>query len=199
MALSQDVLFCRTKARPREKIAVQPSTTKVPPDFAVKKLREFNDNARLFLGLTLEVDIQQHEYINKLTQEAGAVLHISPRGDMPFPYEEGIDLAPGFSTSLGMRLIRIKRKDRFGNESCIATNKDSNVNLYARKFNTSYSTMACIQSCIASSQKSVCGCMEYKYYPKDKIVCDAFNTSTVFISTITQVDDVCKYLDEMSF
>ncbi|XP_020908414.1 amiloride-sensitive sodium channel subunit alpha [Exaiptasia diaphana] len=98
---------------------------------------------------------------------------------MPFPYEEGIDLAPGFSTSLGMRLIRIKRKDRFGNESCIATNKDSNVNLYARKFNTSYSTMACIQSCIASSQKSVCGCMEYKYYPKDKIVCDAFNTSTV--------------------
>lgn len=63
-------------------------------------------NACHVLGLSLQVDIQQYEYLNQLTHDAGAVLHISHRGDMPFPYEEGISLAPGYSTSIGLRLVR---------------------------------------------------------------------------------------------
>jgi len=51
------------------------------------------------------MDIEQHEYIDQLTQTAGAAVLISPRGQMPFPYEEGLSLAPGYATSMGMRQV----------------------------------------------------------------------------------------------
>lgn len=60
-----------------------------------------------FQGLELELDIQQKEYV-ELTEDAGIVLHISPRGQMAFPFEEGLSLAPGFSTSIGLRRVIIK-------------------------------------------------------------------------------------------
>ena len=53
------------------------------------------------------MDIEQQEYIDQLTQNAGAVVLISVRGKMPFPYEEGLSLAPGFATSMGLRLVCI--------------------------------------------------------------------------------------------
>jgi len=51
------------------------------------------------------MDIEQHEYIDQLTQTAGAAVLISPRGQMPFPYEEGLSLAPGYATSMGLRMV----------------------------------------------------------------------------------------------
>ena len=35
-----------------------------------------------------------------------------------------------------------------------------------------------MESCIAYNQKKHCGCMEYKYHPQDKVVCDVFNMKT---------------------
>ncbi|KXJ19628.1 Amiloride-sensitive sodium channel subunit beta [Exaiptasia diaphana] len=90
-------------------------------------------------GLVLEIDVEQYEYIDQLTQDAGAIIHISPRGNMPFPFEEGIHLSPGFSTYLGMRLVQIKKVDRFGNTSCVSI--DTKNTIYADKYNTSYSKM----------------------------------------------------------
>jgi hypothetical protein len=57
-------------------------------------------------GLSIEIDTEQNEYIDQLTQDAGAVVQIFPRGQMPFPYEEGLSLAPGFSTSMGIRMVK---------------------------------------------------------------------------------------------
>ncbi|KAK3725318.1 hypothetical protein QZH41_012013 [Actinostola sp. cb2023] len=130
-------------------------------------------------GLVIEFDTQQEEYIDQLTQDAGAVVQVSPRGQMPFPFEEGLSLAPGFSTSIGLDMIRISRVDQFKNHSCVNINTENNKNIYAAKFNTSYSKTACVQSCIAYNQKKHCGCMEYKYYPTDKIVCNTFDIKTV--------------------
>ena len=41
-----------------------------------------------------------------LTEEAGVRVDISNIGEMPFPLEQGISLAPGFATSVGMRKVR---------------------------------------------------------------------------------------------
>jgi len=51
------------------------------------------------------MDIEQHEYIDQLTQNAGIAVLISVRGQMPFPYEEGLSLAPGYATSMGLKLV----------------------------------------------------------------------------------------------
>ena len=51
------------------------------------------------------MDIQQNEYMGHLTPDAGAVIDITTGRQMPFPFEQGIKLAPGFSTSVGLRMV----------------------------------------------------------------------------------------------
>ena len=73
------------------------------------------------------MNIEQYEYVDQLTQTAGAAVLISERGKMPFPYEEGISVAPGFSTSLGIRMVTIKvvlmaNIFFFGNHAAVLSN-----------------------------------------------------------------------------
>ena len=58
-----------------------------------------------FLGLSLELNIEQEQYIGALTPEAGVRIHISDQGKMPFPLDKGLSLAPGYATSIGMRKV----------------------------------------------------------------------------------------------
>lgn len=59
------------------------------------------------LGLNLELNIEQNEYIGAFTEEAGVRIDISNQGEMPFPREKGLSAAPGFATSVGMRKASI--------------------------------------------------------------------------------------------
>ena len=54
----------------------------------------------------MELNIEQSEYVGHLTEKAGVRVDISNIGEMPFPLEQGISLAPGFATSVGMRKVR---------------------------------------------------------------------------------------------
>ncbi|XP_020604471.1 amiloride-sensitive sodium channel subunit alpha-like [Orbicella faveolata] len=56
-------------------------------------------------GLSLELNIEQEQYIGALTPEAGVRIHISNQGEMPFPLDKGLSLAPGYATSIGMRKV----------------------------------------------------------------------------------------------
>ena len=56
-------------------------------------------------GLTLEINIEQAEYISELSQEAGIRVFIGGQGDMPFPYEQGKSVSPGFSTAIELRKV----------------------------------------------------------------------------------------------
>ena len=58
-----------------------------------------------FSGLILEINIEQHEYIGQLTQEAGMRVLISKQGEFPSPLEKGFSISPGYSTSVGMRQV----------------------------------------------------------------------------------------------
>ena len=53
----------------------------------------------------LELNIEQHEFIGALSEEAGVKLDMSNQGEMPFPLERGLSIAPGFETSIGFRKV----------------------------------------------------------------------------------------------
>ena len=57
-------------------------------------------------GLTLEIDIEQDQYISQLSQESGVRVSIGGQEEMPFPYEQGISASPGYSTAIQLRKVR---------------------------------------------------------------------------------------------
>ena len=59
-----------------------------------------------YTGLTLELNVEQEEYIGVMTAEAGIRMDISTQGEMPFPLERGISLSPGHATMIGLRKVR---------------------------------------------------------------------------------------------
>lgn len=61
------------------------------------------------IGLNLELNIEQDEYIGAFSEEAGVRIDISNQGEMAFPREKGLSAAPGFATSIGMRKVRVIR------------------------------------------------------------------------------------------
>ena len=53
----------------------------------------------------MELNIEQDEYIGALTPEAGIKVSISNQGEMPFPLEKGVSLAPGYATIVKLRKV----------------------------------------------------------------------------------------------
>ncbi|XP_022808058.1 amiloride-sensitive sodium channel subunit alpha-like isoform X3 [Stylophora pistillata] len=135
-----------------------------------------------FFGLSLELNIEQGQYIGSLTQEAGVRIDISDQGEMPFPLEKGLSLAPGYATSIGMRKVVIKRSDPFWNNSCMNDSPPDSINLYRDTMEVGYSTTACKKTCWARKQQEKCGCVEYKF-PRPN--------STRFCETSNKTDKAC--------
>ena len=61
----------------------------------------------ILVGLTLNLFIETAQYVPEVSQAAGARIVIHNHGEMPFPDEDGINLVPGFSTSVGVRRVLI--------------------------------------------------------------------------------------------
>lgn len=59
------------------------------------------------LGLTLEFNIQQAEYISALAPDAGIRVSIHERGTYPFPEDDGFTIAPGFASSVALKRVNI--------------------------------------------------------------------------------------------
>lgn len=58
-------------------------------------------------GLTIDINIEQSQYVPELSDEAGANIIIHNANQMPFPHDEGITVPPGFSTSIAIRKVRM--------------------------------------------------------------------------------------------
>ena len=58
-----------------------------------------------FLGLLLEINVEQQQYIGPLTVEAGVRVLLHGQGHMIFPFEEGFSVSPGMSTSVGIKKV----------------------------------------------------------------------------------------------
>jgi len=114
-------------------------------------------------GLNLELNIEQEDYIGVLAPEAGIRMDISTQGEMPFPLERGVSLAPGYATMIGLRKEMINREDPFESKRCLQTVSSDKSNLYTKHFGAVYSATACKDSCLAYNQLKECGCMEYRF------------------------------------
>ncbi|XP_028411254.1 amiloride-sensitive sodium channel subunit alpha-like isoform X2 [Dendronephthya gigantea] len=128
-----------------------------------------------YYGLTLEMNIEQQEYVNELTDEAGAIVIIHRAKQIPFPYDEGITVPPGFSSSIAIRKETIIRADPFKNGSCNPSTHLSTDNIYSSYLNGSaslYSVKACMQSCLARAQLDKCKCADPKYANFIDRICD---------------------------
>lgn len=51
------------------------------------------------------VNIDQDEYVKEVGDTAGLRLVVHPQKRMPFPEDEGITLATGYATSIGLRQV----------------------------------------------------------------------------------------------
>ena len=61
----------------------------------------------IILGLQLELNAEQYEYVSELTDETGIRVFIGTQNVMPFPYELGISVAPGYSTGVMLRKVNV--------------------------------------------------------------------------------------------
>ena len=57
-------------------------------------------------GLKLNLFIESLQYVSALSHSAGARIAIHDQNSLSFPDEEGINVLPGISTSVGVRRVR---------------------------------------------------------------------------------------------
>lgn len=62
---------------------------------------------QIFSGLSMELYIEQDEYVPELADTAGVRLVVHPQTSMPFPEDDGVTIAPGTSTSVSLTLVKI--------------------------------------------------------------------------------------------
>ncbi|XP_070543783.1 amiloride-sensitive sodium channel subunit beta-like [Ptychodera flava] len=105
-------------------------------------------------GLRLTLFIEQDEYLENITENAGAVVLVHPPDIVPFPEEQGLELPPGFSASLGLRLSVI---ERIGGKysDCI---KAGEMPLLYKGYN--YSVEACVKTCYQNKLVNECKCYD---------------------------------------
>ena len=60
----------------------------------------------ILTGLTLELYLEQNEYLPELTESAGIRVSITPQSVMPFPQDDAVLVAPGELTFIGLTLVR---------------------------------------------------------------------------------------------
>ena len=59
----------------------------------------------MLTGLTLTLNIDQDDYVDAAGDIAGARLLVLPQGRMSFPEDQGITVAPGRVTYLGVQQV----------------------------------------------------------------------------------------------
>ena len=56
-------------------------------------------------GLTLELYLEQNEYLPELTESAGIRMSITPQSIMPFPQDDSTLVSPGEVTFIGLTMV----------------------------------------------------------------------------------------------
>ncbi|XP_048735212.2 degenerin unc-8-like [Ostrea edulis] len=131
------------------------------------------------MGLTLEFNIQQAEYISALAPDAGIRVSIHERGTYPFPEDDGFTIAPGFASSVALKRVYVSRLEPIhGNCSKNPTIVDE----YMKRYDYSYTKRTCMKSCYQHTLMTDCNCACSNFIvPKNYTsICD-FNNETTSI------------------
>ena len=66
-----------------------------------------------YLGLTLDLFIEQDEYIKELSEEAGVKVVLVDSKQHPFPFQEGVAVSPGAATAIALRKVNFSNTKSF--------------------------------------------------------------------------------------
>ncbi|KAM4675997.1 epithelial sodium channel subunit beta-like [Discoglossus pictus] len=110
-------------------------------------------------GLTLELFIEQEEYIKSLSTAAGLRVVLHGQGKMPFPEDEGVNIPPGQESDIGVVKVHVKRLEEPYSSSC--SNGENIRNFYTE--GTDYSREACKKSCAQAKMVKNCGCRMWEF------------------------------------
>ncbi|XP_038073614.1 degenerin unc-8-like [Patiria miniata] len=112
-------------------------------------------------GLTMELFLEQDEYMPEITEAAGFRLVVHDRDVMPFPEDDGISVAPGSKTAINVRVVTIERLgDPYGNCTQEVTDKG---NIFRDRYGVEYSLKACERSCYQKKVIKECECFDPHY------------------------------------
>ncbi|WAR16926.1 SCNNG-like protein, partial [Mya arenaria] len=114
------------------------------------------------MGLTLDLNIEQDEYIAALAPDAGVKVVIHERGTYPIPEDEGLSLSPHRKTSISMEKASITRLPP-PHADC-GTAGVGVENYYTRDFGTAYGKETCFKSCLQTQFNDLCGCSSPFFY-----------------------------------
>ncbi|XP_032229849.2 acid-sensing ion channel 2 [Nematostella vectensis] len=125
-------------------------------------------------GLTLDLFINQEQYIAPYTQEAGVRILLSDQNQIPFPDSDGFTVSPSSSSAVGIKKIFITRIDPFNNGSCYKVTKGlEEGSIYKSVFShdMGYSVQGCMNSCLANKQRELCNCTEGRFDMMTGLIC----------------------------
>ncbi|XP_052701236.1 degenerin unc-8-like [Crassostrea angulata] len=143
------------------------------------------------MGLTLEFNIQQSEYISALAPDAGIRVSIHERGTYPFPEDDGFTISPGSASSVALRQVYISRLEpQHGNCSKNPTVVDD----YMDKYGFTYHKRTCLKSCYQQTLIQLCNCACPNFLVPQNYtnICD-FTNETISTCTSESVEqwDTC--------
>ncbi|XP_040200386.1 amiloride-sensitive sodium channel subunit gamma-like [Rana temporaria] len=112
-------------------------------------------------GLTMELHIEQNEYMTNVSTAAGLRVVLHGQGKMPFPEDEGVNIPPGQESDIGVVKVHVKRLQEPYNSRCSSGHDIRNY--YADVYGTEYSREACKKSCAQIKMIKNCGCRMWEF------------------------------------
>ncbi|EDO31700.1 predicted protein, partial [Nematostella vectensis] len=172
------VTICNLNMIKKKNLANFTQSKKIFDDFEAFVSSNSSMDSSAFLGskmetvlkdrLTLDLFIDQEQYLIPLSQEAGVKVLLSDQRNVPFPFTDGFSVQPGVSASVGIRKLVINRIDPFNNGSCYSGDGLEKENIYSKYKSLKYSVQGCMSSCLANSEFSICNCTEGKFRVKGR-------------------------------
>ncbi|XP_069506265.1 acid-sensing ion channel 1-like [Ambystoma mexicanum] len=112
-------------------------------------------------GLTMELFIEQSEYIETLSNTAGLRVALHSQWDMPFPEEEGVNVPPGQESDIGVVKVHVHRLEEPYGSKC--SRGEEIRNYYSEVYGMAYSQEACKKSCGQAKIIKNCGCRMWEF------------------------------------
>ncbi|XP_070542010.1 amiloride-sensitive sodium channel subunit alpha-like isoform X2 [Ptychodera flava] len=113
-------------------------------------------------GLTLELFVEQDEYLDSLIHSAGIRVTINPQDETPFPEDTGFNVEPGKMTSVGIVMGAMERLSEPFTDCVLA-----NTSEHKTVFGGSYSVEACMKDCLLTYIAEKCNCTDGRYPKPD--------------------------------
>ncbi|XP_030832609.1 amiloride-sensitive sodium channel subunit beta isoform X2 [Strongylocentrotus purpuratus] len=114
-------------------------------------------------GLTLELFVQQDEYVEGMTEVAGFRVSVHHPSIMPFPEYNGLLVSPGFATDIGLRVLEVDRLPKPYGDCKADLKQGIEDDIYHQHYNITYNRKTCEVSCFQNEVISRCDCFDATY------------------------------------